>query len=222
MEPPTAKTPVITIAKPKLPPDLPARNAPSLENGLKLENAEIIAAGWAGESARLATFDVLRLAQPDLTATKLRESGWSDVQISGGQLGGLDLTNGAWRRVTVSGARLSGVVLVEAELRDVTFADAKLDLANLRFAKLTRVQFLRCQLTEADFAGAQLTDVSFTGCDLTASSFAGATLEDVDLRTSTLRDLHDLAGLRGATIDTEQLIGLAPELAETLGLKVAD
>lgn len=209
--------------QPTLPRELPAQAPPIiLETAASLEHAEITRASWAGQTAKRLSVDSVRLTEPDLTAAQLHDGGWVDVEIAGGQLGGLNLSGSSWRRVRVSRARLSGAVFTESELKDVTFEDAKLDMANFRYAKLKNVQFIRCQLAEAGFAGAHLTDVTFAECDLTSAEFSGAVNKHVDLRGNTLLSINGIAGLAHATISTEQMIGLMPELAANLGLDVKD
>jgi len=196
--------------------------APSvkLEPALALEGVEIDQANWAGQKSKLAHIDSVRLIEPDLTGAILREGGWEDVEIIGGQLGGLNLTGSSLRRGLIQRARLSGIVLAETELKDITVEDTKLDLANFRFAKLSRVRFIRCQLIDADFGAAHLVGVDFTNCDLTSADFSGATIKQVDLRSSVVRQIKGIGGLKGATINYDQMITLVPELAAGLGIEV--
>ena len=106
--------------------------------------------------------------------------------------------------------------------RRVRVRDAKLDSVNFRSAVLTDVAFEDCVLRDVDFGGATLLRVSFAGC----------TLADVDF---TKVDMHGgrparrfaghrgpLQWLRGARIDSVQLVALAPFLARHLGLVVTD
>ena len=48
----------------------------------------------------------------------------------------------------------------------------------------------------------------------------GAKLADVDLRGARLTDIGNIEGLRGASISIEQLLDLAPALAERLGIRL--
>ncbi len=207
------------IARPKLPSVLPSIDAPELVKALALEGVEV-SLDWSGLSAARVTLDTVSLLEPDLTGTRLRESGWADVRVARGQLGGSDLTGASWRRIEVTAARLSGTIFAEAELKDVTFTDCKFDLANFRLATLTRVHFVRCHLLDADFAGAKLVDVRFSGCELTRADFSGAVMKSVDFPTSQLSDLRGIGGLSGSTLTHEQIIQLAPELAATLGINL--
>ncbi len=202
----------------KLPPHLPTQQLSTLEPSLGIESCIINQPQWASQIARRVTFDTIHLVEPDLTAAQLRESGWSDVLIEGGELGGLNLSNSSWRRMEVKQARLSGIIMTETELKDVAFQDIKLDLANFRFAKLAHTTFVRCNLRDIDFAGAQLESIIFQDCDLSGADFSGAHLKHVDLRTSHIEALKGLDGLKGAILSYDQLMMLAPELAAHSGI----
>lgn len=208
------------VSEPVLPQELSSAAAAVLERAGRLEASEYNRPAWPAQDAPRLTLDTVRLIEPDLTAARLREGSWTDVEVSGGQLAGLDLTGTSLRRVRLLRPRLSGAVLAEAELKDVIIRDAKLDLANFRHATLTRVRFIDCQLTEAAFGGAKLFDVTFTGCDLSSAEFSAANLRQVDFHGSTLTSLQGVAGLRGGTVNADQMIGLLPELAAELGIKL--
>ena len=126
------------------------------------------------------------------------------------------------RRVAFTGARLGGLQLVEATAEDVVFRDCRLELTTFRGAKLRNVRFEGCILDEADFLAATLQSVRFDGCRLLRADFSSATLKRVDLRGSDLEPAGDVAGLRGAIIDSIQLAGLAPWLARAAGITVSD
>ena len=206
--------------QPQLPKSLETLEAPQVPDSAILENAEITSLAWPAQIIKRLSVETIRLTQPDLTSSQLRDSTWTDVEMAGGQLGGLDIKGSGWRRTYIRTARMSGVNFAEAELKDVTFEDAKLNLANFRHAKLTRVQFLRCHLDESSFSGARLTDVTFTNCDMTSVEFEGARLKQTDLRSSHLEGVLGIAGLAGATITTEQMIGLLPQLASHFEIDV--
>jgi uncharacterized protein YjbI with pentapeptide repeats len=87
---------------------------------------------------------------------------------------------------------------------------------------LTDVTFEDCVLRDSDFGGAKLTRVRFPGCTLTGASFTNASCSSVDLRGASLGITAGLDALRGATIDSLQLMALAPLLAHHLGIIVTD
>jgi uncharacterized protein YjbI with pentapeptide repeats len=138
----------------------------------------------------------------------------------------LSATSGDWRgasllRVELREARLTGLDLGEAKLREARFVGCKLDYANFRFAAIEYVSFEDCVLGRADFQGARLDSVRFDGCQLGEADFTKATLQRVDFRGSDLTGLAgSLLGLRGAIVDSLQLIDLSPQLAAELGIRV--
>lgn len=135
-------------------------------------------------------------------------------------------SSGDWResglqRVELREARLTGLDLGEAKLREARFVGCKLDYANFRFAAVEYVSFEDCVLVRADFQGAKLTSVRFEGCQLGEADFTKATLDRVDFRGSDVAGLGgSLLGLRGAIVDSLQLMDLSPQLAAELGIAV--
>jgi uncharacterized protein YjbI with pentapeptide repeats len=107
-------------------------------------------------------------------------------------------------------------------MRRVTFRNCKLDSVNFRSGTLTEVRFEDCVLRDAEFGGATLRRVSFGGCTLARADFTKASCDEVDLRGAELGISGGYESLRGATIDSVQLVGLAPLLARHLGIIVAE
>ena len=167
--------------------------------------------------------EAARLDGTDLEGAGLRGLRMVDVEAET-----IVAANGDWggallRRVVFSGARLTGLNLGEAKLEDVRFVNCKLDYANFRFAAIDHVSFEDCVLTEADFQGAQVYASNFPGSHLRGTDFTKAELSHVDLRGAELAGLGgSLLGLRGATVDSLQLIDLAPALVHELGIRVED
>ena len=94
---------------------------------------------------------------------------------------------------------------------------------NFRGAELTEVVFDNCLLRDVDFSGASLTRTTFGGSRLAAVTFTQTTLDQVDLREAAeLGLVTDATSLRGAIVTSAQLAAMAPVLAETLGIVVAD
>ena len=195
--------------------------------------AGALAAGFVIEDALVSgTFDEVRAAggrilrsrldRVGLTGARLRSLALTDVIAGGLEASGADWSGATLRRVELAGARLGGLQLVEAAAEDVVFRDCRLELATLRGSKLRNVRFERCILDDADFLGATLQAVRFDGCRLLRADFTAASLTRVDLRGSDLDPVGDVSGLRGATIDSIQLAGLAPLLARAAGITVDD
>jgi uncharacterized protein YjbI with pentapeptide repeats len=153
---------------------------------------------------------------------RLRKSRFTDVTMREVRFVATDLAETSWQDVTLAGCALAGVQAFSAGLRRVVFRDSKLDSVNFRGGSLIDVTFENCVLLDADFGGARLQRVSFGGCTLARADFTKVTCTDVDLRGARLGITAGYESLRGATIDSVQLVALAPLLARHLGLTVAD
>lgn len=170
-----------------------------------MDFSEVIARGgrWSGVVLDRFVAANVRFENCDLSGFVLRDE--SSIQ-----------------RAEFIGCRLSGSVLAGTRLRDVLFTDCTFDDANLRMMDAENVAFERCALLATDFYAAKLVRTRMADCDLRGSDFSKATVEDLDLRTSRVEDVLGAAGLRGATIESLQLIPLAASLAAALELRVVD
>jgi uncharacterized protein YjbI with pentapeptide repeats len=109
-----------------------------------------------------------------------------------------------------------------AQLRDVHFINCKLDEANFRMATGERVQFDDTRLVGADFYEAQIRGARFFDCDLTSSDFSRAKLPSVVLQGSTVEGLQGAAYLKGATIDSSQVVPFALRLLGAMDISIDD
>jgi uncharacterized protein YjbI with pentapeptide repeats len=157
---------------------------------------------WQGGRYRRARFNDVWLKDTRFTLSDLAESQWTDATFAGGVVAG----------VQAFGTRLNRV----------TFTACKLDSVNFRESELTEVTFRDCLLRDVDFASARLTRCSFGGSRLTGVDLTRVTLTEVDLRDADLGLIIGPDSLRGAIISTGQLALIAPTLADTLGITVAD
>lgn len=155
-----------------------------------------------------------------LTSAQLERISGRDVRMKRCDFSAAHLENGGLNRAEFSDCRMTGVDFNKTVLHDVAFFGCKVDMANFRFGDLRRVKFTDCTFVEADFLGATLRDVSFENCTLERTVFDQVKCKNVDLRGS---ELHEIAGwksLKGAIIDSVQLAGVAPYLAQELGLRI--
>jgi len=152
---------------------------------------------------------------------RLRKSRFTDVALREVRFVATDLAESGWQDATLVGCALAGVQAFSAALRRVVFTGGKLDSVNFRGALLTDVTFEDCMLRDVDFGGATLLRVRFADGTLGAD-FTKAACTEVDLRGSRLGITAGYESLRGVTIDSGQLVALAPYLARHLGITVAD
>jgi uncharacterized protein YjbI with pentapeptide repeats len=140
---------------------------------------------------------------------RLRKSRFTDTSLVQVRFVATDLAETGWQDVTLTGCVLAGVQVFSAGLRRVVFRQCKLDSVNFRGAAFTDVTFEDCVLRDTDFGGATLLRTSFPGCTLAGADFTKVTCTEVDLRGASLGITAGFESLRGATIDTLQLVALA-------------
>jgi len=145
--------------------------------------------------------------------------------VLGTELNRCDLSNvssreGTMRRSRVLECRMTGFTWSEGLIEDTTFRGCALDLAALRFTRLKRVTFEDCVLRDADFQDGRLEAVRFLDCDLTGAGFLSAGCRKVELRRCTLEDLRGIDGLKGAALEWDAILSLAPTMAAALGIRL--
>lgn len=162
----------------------------------------------------------VRLEKVLLTAAQCERVNARDVVVKGCDMSAANFSNGAWNRAEFTNCRMTGVDFSKTSLHDVLFKDCLLSMANFRFADLRRVEFVDCMMSEADFLNSRLVDVVFETSGLEKAVFESASCSRVNLSTSQLMDIVGWKSLKGATIDTTQLMSVAPSLAHELGIIV--
>jgi uncharacterized protein YjbI with pentapeptide repeats len=141
-----------------------------------------------------------RLREPDIAQVSAPDSTWRAVVVGGGRLGAWDLAG--------------------AVLDAVTVADAQLGYVNLRDATLTDVVLRDCRIEVLDLAGAVARRVSLAGCAIGELVVVHATVDELDLRGARVDSVDGVENLAGAIISAEQLLDLAPALAQAAGITI--
>jgi uncharacterized protein YjbI with pentapeptide repeats len=191
--------------------------------GFEIEDAWLDAtADLTGTVAPAGRFARSRLAGVRLAETRLRSLRLIDVVLADADLSNADWTGAQLQRVVFERCRMTGFGGVSLQGEHVTLRDCKLDFANLRGAELRDVTFEDCVLDDADLGGAALREVRFAGSRLRGTLIDALRLTRVDFRGSHLEPEGDIAALRGAIIDSVQLVELGPLLARGVGIDVRD
>lgn len=180
-----------------------------------LEDADLSAADLSGGRLTECVLRAVTLGDADLTAASIVESRWERVNSPH-----MKAPRSTWRDVTIQDSRLGVAEWHDAGISGLVVRGCKLDLVNLRNAVLADVLFEDCTIGELDISGVRASRVEFSGCTVGTLAAREARLKDVDLRGAQLHRLVGLAGLKGAVISSEQLLDLAPSLAQHLGLVV--
>ena len=178
--------------------------APAVEGrdlrGLVLDGCELHDVSLEQVELRAARF--LESSVDGLRATTLRAaaSTWRDVQASSWRVGAAELWDSEWIGSEVRDSKFGYLNLQGSTLRDVVLRDCVLEGLDLRDARCTRVAFIGCRIDTLEVAGGAFTHL--------------------DLRGSTLGTVDSAVALRGAIVDGDQLLDLAPLLAEASGITV--
>lgn len=169
----------------------------------------------------------LRLERAALNDVDITEAGLRALRVTDVVAQRLDAANGDWRgseirRVSIHEARLTGLDLAEARIEEVSFKGCKLDYVNFRHSAIEHALFEDCTLRCADFQGATVGATRFANCQLVEVNFTKAQLSSVDLRGSKLAPGGSVIALRGAIVDSLQLMDIARLLAAEVGIVVDD
>ena len=162
------------------------------------------------------TFVDCVLDDADLGHARLVDTQWRGVRAAT-----LGMASATWQDGTLTDCRLGAVQAYGGRWTRVEVVGGKVDYLNLRDATLEHVRFTGVVIDELDLARVRALSLTFEDCRVRRLDVTGATLRDADVRgIRDLQHLDGIAGLAGATISTEQLVELAPALAEHLGLRV--
>jgi uncharacterized protein YjbI with pentapeptide repeats len=203
--------------------DLLTEHSASLGNDQDYDTVHFAGGQYTNASGSNSRFTECAFTNVTFTDGRFRRARFNDIWMDTLRLVGTDLAESDWLHSTVRSSMLAGVTAFNSQMRRVIFHGCKFNAVNLRAGELTDVTFQDCHLQEVDFNNAKLTKVTFPGSTLTSVAMDKATLSKVDFSTASELDLasgHD--SLRGAMINTGQMIQLAPLLAKCLGITVKD
>lgn len=192
-----------------------------LESAQEYDSVHFDGLVFNDSDGRNSNFMECAFTNVEISGGTFRRARINDVWIKNMRIVGAEMSEGDWTDLTMISSSLAALAAFSTKLRNVTFRQCKLDSVNFREAVLNNVSFTDCTLQDVDFSSAKLTNVRFAGSSLHSAHFAKATLVKADFRGA--REIDLASGydcLKGGTIDTGQLIEIAPMLAAALGIKV--
>ena len=142
-----------------------------------------------------------------------------DITVDGCDLSGVAMSSYAARRAKVVRTRIRDCVWAGGIMQDCAFDECPSERWSVRFSTLQRVTFTDCAFVEGDFYGATFDKVTFERCDLSGAHFDSANVKELTLRSCTLLGVTGAMNLRGASVDLDDLAGLAPSLAREVGIR---
>lgn len=147
--------------------------------------------------SRLADVDIHDLRGVDVNA---RETRWQTARVIGGRIATLDLSRSILSGVELRGLRIDYLTLAGCEAFDLLFVD--------------------CVIGSLDAPRATLNRVGFEGCRVDDVDNRDWKIEHVDLRGLDAAHYLDMAALRGATMDEQQVTTLGRDFATAVGVDV--
>lgn len=192
----------------------------NIESGGEYTNLNISSMQLNAE-AKNVYFKQCQLLAVSLSTLSLPALTLKDCLLSNCEAAGLDCNSAYFEHTTVSNSRTSGIQLYESKQKQVTYIDCKLDLANFSGSHLKHVRFENCLLQNADFTNVSFEKVEFIGCELEKANFSNARVKSLNLRSSKLVGIIGTTSLKGAMVTYDQLLELAPSLAQDVGLVIA-
>ena len=170
---------------------------------------------WTRVSLRACRVHLVDVAELVVERARLIDSQLRESDIT--QVSGADST---WRGVVVDGGRIGAWELAGGVLDGVTVAGAQLGYVNLRDATLTDVALHDARIETLDLAGAKVRRVSLAGCVIGELVVVRAIVDELDLRGAHIDRVDGVENLGGAVISAEQLLELAPALAQAAGITI--
>ncbi len=166
-------------------------------------------------------FERVTLSRVSLNCSVFSEMHLQDVLIEECDLTRASFERCAFSRVTFRECRLDGVEFAATMTSDLLFERSSLKNSSFRFERLGAL-FNECNLQEADFTEADLSGSRMTGCELRAAQMFKANTQGLDLRTNNVSGIQSIDHLKGAIVDSYQLLDLATAMAKRIGIVVEE
>ncbi|MFI0421341.1 pentapeptide repeat-containing protein [Spongiactinospora sp. 9N601] len=169
-----------------------------------------------------ADFEGCRFVGTKLAGGRMRQAGFSDVELVQCDVSNLKAGVSGMHRARVQDSRMTGTAWTESTFREVVFDTCRAELAGFRFSTFKHVVFRDCALVEADFQDAELANVRFEGCDLSGAEFSNARMNQTKFSDCVLLGVRGVGSFRGATIGGRDAQGLVYALAGAMGITIED
>ena len=175
---------------------------------------------FAGMSTKHLSITESSVIKSDFSHIAVEHLDILDSEFKGCNFTASKFANSSWHVAMIDGARCSGMLVSSSVFKNVTFKNSKLELVNFRFSRFENILFDGCIIDDADFYNATLKNVEFINCTINSITFANARMSTVDISKSHIEAIKGVSSLKGVTISYDQLMQLAPSLAQEAGIKV--
>jgi len=200
-------------------PPLDDAPGPELTGGGTADGLRFAGTELTGDATGIRFLECV-LADCDLAGVVFDRARLSTCLLTGLRSPNWSLVDATLLDVVVGGGRFGALTAHGAGLTRVALDGVKIDFVDLRGATLVDVTLTGCTVGELDLGGADLRDVRLVDCSVGSLVLSGARSRGVDLRGAAVERVDGVAGLRGCTINTAQLVGWSSGMAAELGIAV--
>lgn len=191
-----------------------------LEPGRDYDAISFADRDFTGEDATDSRFVECHAQRCCLEGVSMRRAHIVDCLLTEVHGASVDFSDSTWRDTHMTRGRLGALTLAGATLKGIRLRGIKLGFVNIAAARLDDVVFEDCEIGGLDARAAQMRSVRFLGCTVEELNVAEATLSKVDLSGAKMHALIGVGSLRGAIVNHDQLVDLAPLFAAELGVEV--
>jgi uncharacterized protein YjbI with pentapeptide repeats len=170
------------------------------------EPVELSDKQWHGERLGPADF----AANSELVDLTLTECDVVGVLADKSRLERVTITNSRLRGTSWAGGVVRGVVLDNVTGADVSF----------RFSTLRSVTIRDSQIPGVDFTSVEFEEVRLERCSLPRAVFDHARVKSLRIESNDLAGATGVINLRGASMDLDDVLSIAPSHAREIGIQV--
>lgn len=143
-----------------------------------------------------------------------------DLVLDGCDVIGILAEQSRLERVAIRDSRLRGVTWAGGVIRDVTLDAVSGADVSVRFSTLRAVTVRDADLPGIDFTNAQFDEVRLERCNLRGAVFDHAQVKALRIESCDLAGATGVLALRGASMDLDDVLSLAPSLAREVGITI--
>ena len=123
-------------------------------------------------------------------------------------------------RVSITNSRLRGTTWAGGVVRHVTLDNVTGTDVSFRFSSLRSVTIRDAQIPELDFTDVEFDEVRLERCVLPGAVFDHARVKSLRIEGCDLAGATGVINLRGASMDFDDVLSVAPGLAREIGILI--
>ena len=147
-------------------------------------------------------------------------SSFVDLALSECDIIGIVAEKSRLERITVTDSRLRGTSWAGGVVRDVTLDNVTGTDVSFRFSTLRLLTIRDSRIPELDFTNVEFDEVRLERCSLPGAVFDHAKVKSLRIASCDLAGATGVLSLRGASMELDDVLSIAPSLAREIGIEV--